>query len=332
MSVQQTYLNITEAKNELQVQSSFDETANVVLFLGDTKELLASLPDKSINLIITSPPYNLGKEYETQIELSKYIDQQSGLINEFTRVLNDTGSICWQVGNYVKNGEVFPLDIYYYKPFRDRGFKLRNRIVWHFGHGLHASKRFSGRYETILWFTKNDNYTFNLDNVRVKQKYPGKRHFKGPNKGKLSGNPKGKNPSDFWNLIETEWEDGIFEIPNVKANHPEKTEHPCQFPIELVERCILALTDEGDRVLDPFAGVGSTIIASIKNNRVGIGAEKEKKYVDIATQRINDFVKGTLPMRPIGKKIHKPSKNDKVAQTPQEWQRHQETLFDSPDS
>jgi adenine-specific DNA-methyltransferase len=140
------------------------------------------------------------------------------------------------------------VDIVLYPVFASLGLHLRNRIVWHFGHGLHASKRFSGRYEVILWFTKGNEYTFNLDAVRVPQKYPDKKYFKGPKKGELSGNPLGKNPSDIW------------EIPNVKANHVEKTIHPCQFPVELIERLVLAMTDEGDWALDPFIGVGTTAL------------------------------------------------------------------------
>lgn len=102
------------------------------------------------------------------------------MIGECVRTLHDSGSICWQVGNYVNNGEIIPLDIALYPIFAGLGLHLRNRSVWHFEHGLHASKRFSGRYEVILWFTKSDRYTFNLDDVRVPQKYPNKKHFKGP--------------------------------------------------------------------------------------------------------------------------------------------------------
>jgi DNA modification methylase len=220
----------------------------------------------------------------------------------------------------VDKGEIFPLDIFYYQIFKKYGLKLRNRIIWHFGHGLHASNRFSGRYETILWFSKTDDYIFNLDNVRVPSKYPGKRHFKGPNKGLLSGNPLGKNPSDIWTIVQQDWESELWDIPNVKSNHPEKTEHPCQYPIELVERCVLALTNENSWVLDPFAGVGSTIIASIKNNRNAIGIEKEELFCNIARQRIKDFNEGNLKIRPIDKPIHIPSGNDKVSKIPTEWQ------------
>jgi DNA modification methylase len=220
----------------------------------------------------------------------------------------------------VDDSEIFPLDIFYYPYFKERGLKLRNRIVWYFDHGLHASKRFSGRYEVMLWFTKSDEYTFNLDSVRVPSKYPGKRNYKpGENYGKPSGNPLGKNPSDIWKLMQHEWEQGLWCIPNVKANHPEKTLHPCQFPIELVERCVLALTNPGDWVLDPFSGVGSAILAALRNERKGIGCEREATYNEIARQRISAFYNGHLGYRPLGKPVHEPTGREKVSQMPAEW-------------
>jgi len=286
---------------------------------GDCLSVLKKIEDGKFDLILTSPPYNVGKSYETKTSIEKYLETQEEIISELVRTLSDKGNLCWQVGNYVDKGEIFPLDIFYYQIFKKHGLKLRNRIVWHFGHGLHASKRFSGRYETLLWFSKTDDYIFNLDNVRVPSKYPGKRHFKGPKKGQPSGNPLGKNPSDIWEIIEQDWDKAMWDIPNVKSNHPEKTDHPCQFPIELVERCVLALTDEGSWVLDPFAGVGSTVIGAIKNNRNGMGIEKEKEYCKIANKRIEDLKEGRLKIRPINKPIHKPTGKDKVAQIPKEW-------------
>ncbi len=291
----------------------------LVLHDGDAYEFLLTLPANSVQLIITSPPYNLGKDYEVRQGLRQYLKQQETIIDELVRVLHSTGSICWQVGNFVQDGEVFPLDIYYYDLFKERGLKLRNRIIWHFQHGLHASRRFSGRYETILWFTKGDNYKFSLDPVRVPSKYPGKRHFKGPNRGKPSGNPLGKNPSDIWEFVIQEWDQELWDIPNVKANHPEKTEHPCQFPIELVERCVLALTDADDWVLDPFCGVGSSLIAGLKHGRRVIGCDKEEAYIEIARQRIQAFYEGHLKIRPLGKPVHQPTGREKVAQVPEEW-------------
>ena len=171
------------------IAPTFDLDAQLVLYHGDTSDFIDTLPDESIQLIVTSPPYNLGKEYEDRVSIERYLEQQAQTIAKLARILRPQGSICWQVGNFVAKGEVFPLDIYYYPIFKRLGLQLRNRIIWHFEHGLHTSKRFSGRYETILWFTKSADYTFNLDPVRVPAKYPGKRHYKGPNKGQPSGNP-----------------------------------------------------------------------------------------------------------------------------------------------
>jgi adenine-specific DNA-methyltransferase len=278
----------------LDISPRFDPSAHAVLYHGDCLNLLATVPDHFAKLVVTSPPYNLGKEYESRQDLNCYLDQQRSVIRECVRVLRDDGSICWQVGNYVFDGEIIPLDLVLYPIFADLGLHLRNRIVWHFEHGLHASKRFSGRYEVILWFTKSNAYTFNLDAVRVPQKYPNKKHFKGPNQGQLSGNPLGKNPSDVW------------IIPNVKSNHVEKTIHPCQFPVELVERLVLALTNEDDWVLDPYMGVGSTAIAALMHSRRAIGAETVEDYLNIARERLSQAEEGRLRIRPMDRPVWDP--------------------------
>lgn len=309
--------------SQVAIADQFDPEANLVLYPGDVNEFLATLPDETATLIITSPPYNLGKAYENRVAIEEYLEIQAETIAQLYRVLKSAGSICWQVGNFVEDGEVFPLDILYYPIFKHLGLFLRNRIVWHFGHGLHTRKRFSGRYETLLWFTKSDDYVFNLDPVRVPAKYPGKRHYKGPNKGQLSGNPKGKNPSDVWQVLLDDWEECFWEIPNVKSNHPEKTIHPCQFPVELVERCVLALTNEDDWVFDPYAGVGSALIAAVKNNRRAMGSEKDPDYVELARERLVEYYNGTLKLRPLGRPVHKPSGQEKVAQIPKEWKSDQ---------
>jgi len=306
--------------NRKTIENHFQPDTDLILYQGDVNDFVATIPDETVSMIITSPPYNLGKEYENRVAIEEYLAAQAQTITQLCRVLKNNGSLCWQVGNFVEEGEVYPLDILYYNLFKDQGLHLRNRIVWHFEHGLHAQQRFSGRYEMLLWFTKSDDYVFNLDPVRVPSKYPGKRHYKGPNKGKPSGNPLGKNPSDVWEIMAQEWETGIWEIPNVKSNHPEKTIHPCQFPVELVERCVLALTNEGDWVFDPYAGVGSSLIAATKNGRRALGSEKETEYVSMARARLNAFFDGTLKTRPIGKAIHQPTGREKVARIPQEWE------------
>lgn len=261
----------------------------------DNLAFMSKLESGSMKLIVTSPPYNIGKAYERRTPLERYIASQEETIAECVRLLHPRGSICWQVGNHVQGGEIFPLDIVLYPVFQRHGLKLRNRIVWHFEHGLHCSKRLSGRHETILWFTKGDDYTFNLDPIRVPSKYPGKKHFKGPKAGQLSGNPLGKNPGDVW----------IF--PNVKNNHVEKTIHPCQFPIELVERLVLSLTDPGDCVLDPFMGVGTTVAGAVMHGRSGYGCDIVREYVDIARNRARRAQVGTLKTRPRDRPVYDPS-------------------------
>ncbi len=262
---------------------------------ADNLAFMSGLSDESMKLIATSPPYNIGKSYESRSSLEEYVEGQAQAIAECVRLLHPQGSICWQVGNHVQRGEVFPLDIVLYNHFKAHGLKLRNRIVWHFEHGLHCSKRLSGRHETILWFTKGDDYTFSLDPIRVPAKYPGKRHFKGPNRGKLSGNPLGKNPGDVWTL------------PNVKSNHVEKTIHPCQFPVELIERLVLSMTDPGDSVFDPYMGVGTTVIASVKHGRYGFGCDVEPAYVEIARDRLQALLAGTLRTRPMDRPVYDPA-------------------------
>ena len=311
--------DIFDTPRQITVSDAYDTDVDVVLFDGDCGDLLKSIPSSSVDLVITSPPYNIGKQYEKKTSLQSYLRNLEPVIEEIVRVVASTGSVCWQVGNYIHKGEVFPLDIYFYEVFKRFDLKLRNRIIWRFGHGLHCSKRFSGRYEVILWFTKSDDYIFNLDPVRVPSKYPGKRRSKGPNRGQPSGNPLGKNPSDIWDVVKQDWEDEVWDIPNVKSNHPEKTEHPCQFPVELVQRCVLALTEPEGVVLDPYCGVGSTIIAALQHDRKAIGAEQDSRYIAITRERIQKFAQGKLPLRPLGKPIHKPTKKDRVAQIPIEW-------------
>ncbi|MBP6013379.1 MAG: site-specific DNA-methyltransferase [Alphaproteobacteria bacterium] len=276
------------------------------------EDFLALAPERGLfDLIVTSPPYNIGKTYEpAQKELSRYLLQQKKVVKELVKRLKPTGSICWQVGNFVENGEIAPLDLEFHKMFRKLGLKLRNRIVWRFRHGLHNTRRFSGRYEVILWYTKSDKYTFNLDAVRVPSKYPGKKHYRGSKKGQYSGHPLGKNPSDVW--------DDFWDIPNVKGNHIEKTAHPCQFPVGLVERLILALTKENDVVFDPYAGVCSAGVAAVVHGRRFIGCEKLKKYTVLGRKRLDLAVAGRARYRHHDKPIYDHTKS-KLSLMPPEF-------------
>jgi adenine-specific DNA-methyltransferase len=267
------------------------------LWQGDVGAFLRGLPAEPLfDLIVTSPPYNLGKSYETRKELDEYIKWQSKIIAQMIPRLRKGGSLCWQVGNFVHNNEIFPLDIEFAPIFKSYKLQLRNRIIWQFGHGLHNQKRFSGRYEVVLWYTNTDKnhpgYTFNLDPVRIEHKYPGKKHFKGPNAGKLSGNPLGKNPEDVW------------DIPNVKANHVEKTEHPCQFPVGLIERLVLALTNVGDTVFDPYAGVASAGVAAAIHGRHFWGCELNSEYTSTGVSRLQEALDGKAVYRPYDKPVY----------------------------
>ena len=290
-----------------QIRKKTLNTNDSLLFNMDVEEMLDSLPEAPIfDLVITSPPYNIGKEYEEKMPLNDYLEWQERIIKKIYLRLKDNGSICWQVGNYLENGCIFPLDIELSYIFRKLNLKLRNRIIWHFGHGMHNKKSFSRRYEVVMWYTKSDDYTFNLDDVRIPAKYPGKKYTRGAKKGQISGNPLGKNPEDVW------------DIPNVKAQHVEKTAHPCQFPVGLIERLVLALSNENDLVFDPFSGVASCGVAALLHDRKYWGCEKMDKYNEIAKERLNSTINGTVKYRPYDKPIMDP-KESSFSKIPEEW-------------
>lgn len=310
---------------------SIHSDLNTKIIQGDSLNVLDTIPDGSVQLILTSPPYNIGKSYErdTKMSLDDYLAWLEPMIIKMCDKIANGGSVCWQTGNFVREGEIFPLDIFFYKIFIKCGLKLRNRIIWRFNFGLHASIRFSGRYETILWFTKGEDYTFNLDPVRVPQLYPGKRHSANKAHGKAgkpSGNPKGKNPADFWTFSANDafFANPVWEMPNVKARHPEKTVHPCQFPHELAERCILALSNPDDLILDPFIGAGTTAIAAVKAGRRVIGIDKSEEYVSLTINRLAALNAGELPLRPSGKEVRTPKAGERVSTKPTEWMQGEE--------
>lgn len=263
------------------------------IWLGDVEEFLGALPlEPLFDLIVSSPPYNIGKCYESKTIFAEYLVWQERIIDLMIPRLKDTGSLCWQVGNFVDNGQIYPLDIEFSPIFKKHGLQLRNRIVWHYGHGLHARRRFSGRYETVMWYTKTGDYIFNLDAVRIPSKYPGKKAFKGPRVGTPSGNPLGKNPEDVWS------------IPNVKSNHVEKTDHPCQFPVGLIERLVLSLTEPGGLVFDPFAGVASAGMAAAIHGRRFVGCELIMSYANTGKTRLQEALDGAAKYRPHDKPIY----------------------------
>lgn len=288
------------------------------LHAGDCAELLRQLPDGSIPLTLTSPPYCIGKAYEDKHRAEDFIEDHEAILPEIVRITKDGGSICWQVGYHVTDGVVMPLDFVVFQILsRFPEIRLRNRIIWTFGHGMHDPNRFCGRHETLLWFTKGADYTFNLDAVRVAQKYPGKKGYKGKKKGEFTGNPLGKNPSDVW-----QHPGDVWDFPNVKARHREKTGHPCQFPIALATRVIKALTKKNGLVLDPYSGAGTTAAAAALTGRRFVGAELEPKYYQIAIDRINAAHAGTLDYRAEDKPVYAPPANTPLTTIPPNWTKH----------
>lgn len=245
------------------------------ILLGDCLDLLNGMPNESVDLIVSSPPYNIGKEYEAKQALSAYLEEQTRVLAECVRVLKPSGSLFWQVGTFADRGALVPLDIRFFPILEGLGLIPRNRIIWVRQHGLHATRKFSGRHETILWFTKSDAHVFNLDPIRVPQKYQNKKHYRGGKKGELSCNPDGKNPGDIW----------VFR--NVKHNHEEQTIHPCQFPEDLIARIVLATTSQGDVVLDPYMGTGTVAVVARDHGRHFVGAEMDAKYHEVATRRMS---------------------------------------------
>ena len=297
----------------MKIYKRFREENRVTLYNGDCLKLLKTIPDEAVDMVITSPPYCMGKAYEDpHDDIETFRIQHKKIFNDIYRILKPGGSVCWQVGYHVSDKCVVPLDYIVYDLFtslsakKESPFILRNRIIWTFGHGLNSTNRFSGRHETILWFSKGKQEGFNLDEVRIPQKYPGKRAYKGPHKGELSGNPLGKNPSDVW------------DIPNVKAQHVEKTDHPCQFPVAIPQRLIKALTSANGLILDPFMGSGTTGVAAIVEGRRFVGAEIQKDYYDVSVMRLNDAVSGTAKIRE-DKPVTEPNTNMSVAKLPEEF-------------
>ncbi len=306
----------------MKIYKRFQQKNQITLYKGDCLKLLKQIPGESVDLVITSPPYCMGKEYEDpHNDIQSFQNEHKRIFSDIYRVLKIGGSLCWQVGYHINEATVFPLDFYVYNIFMEESKKLdvplllRNRIIWTFGHGLNSTQRFSGRHETILWFTKGDKYSFDLDSIRVPQKYPGKRSYKGPNKGNLSGNALGKNPSDVW------------DIPNVKSRHIEKTEHPCQFPIALAGRLIKALTPEDGLVLDPYAGVGTSGASAVLEGRKFVGAEIFPRYYDIAIERIKAALSGELCIRD-DVPVVEPDLNSSVAKLPIEFAEARGLIFD----
>lgn len=265
-----------DSEKEISLPTDIPERFVNKIYLGDCMDMLRELPDNCIDLVVSSPPYNINKVKNDRKPLAEYLDWQRSVLMECHRVLKWSGSLFWQVGTFVDDdGYHLPLDIRFFPILEELRMIPRNRIVWIRPHGVHAQRKFSGRHETLLWFTKSMDYKFYLDPIKVPQKYSNKKYWKGEKKGGLSCDPLGKNPGDVW------------AFRNVRHNHDEDTIHPTQFPEDLIERIVLCTTLPGDRVLDPFMGVGTTAVVAKNFSRIFSGAEINEDYLSISEHRLS---------------------------------------------
>lgn len=256
---------------------------------ADVLDFLEGLPDESIKLHFTSPPYNIGKKYGNGesadvMRFTYFHGWMMQVISEMARTLKPGGVVCLNVGKTLDwTDHLMPLDVLLYEDLRRSGLTFQSRVIWTIPHGLTPAGRLADRHETILIFSKGDKPIFNANAARMPQKQPGKRAFKGPNKGKLSGNPYGAAPTDVW-----------ADIPTVRHNHPDKAlgSHPAQFPVDLAKRAILLYTMPDELVCDPFSGSGSTAVAAIEAGRHFTGADlfyEDLREKRIANAKMDDF-------------------------------------------
>ncbi|AKB03540.1 site-specific DNA-methyltransferase [Vibrio cholerae] len=256
---------------------SFEENG-VAIYQMDCFEAMKKIPDELIDLTITSPPYNIGKEYEELAELSSYIDWCEQWIAEIYRITVPTGTFWLNVGylEVEEKGLAVPIP---YLLWNKTPFYFLQEVVWNYAAGVACKKRFSPRNEKLLWYVKNSqSYTFNLDAVRDPNvKYPNQKK-----NGKLKCNPLGKNPSDVWQITKV--------TSGRNRSSVERTPHPAQFPLALVERMLKSSSNEGDIILDPFMGSGSTAECALRNGRYVVGFELKGEYIEYAQQRIETYL------------------------------------------
>ena len=247
---------------------------NQKIIIGDCRKELKNIKSKSISTIVTSPPYNINKnygKYKDNVnfeEWEKLIDQ---VFKQAKRVLKDNGSFFLNVSPVPnkKTKEIIPLDAICYQIGKKNNFYLRNSIIWHFNNMQNCTNRLSGRWESILWFVKDiNNYIFNLKKIKIP--------YITKNDKRLNPNG-GRNPTDVWyfNRVNnmTKKKLGIEKIPTM-------------YPIPMIERIIKMSTNENDQILDPFVGSGTTLIACANLKRRGIGIDIDKKYRKIIEKRL----------------------------------------------
>ena len=251
-----------------------------LIYAGDCLDLLRRLPSGVIDLTVTSPPYNIGKAYESIRPLHEYVDWCGEWMTEIHRVTSPTGAFWLNVGYIPVPGHAKALPLPYLL-WDKSPFHLVQEVVWNYGAGVTTKSMFCPRNEKYLWYAKSlDKYTFNLDEVRDPDvKYPNQKK-----NGKLRCNPLGKNPGDVWAIPKVT----TGEDMTGRRASPERTSHPAQFPEAVIDRIVRACSNPGDLVLDPFLGSGTTAVVALDNEREAIGFEIKPEYVDIACGRIRN--------------------------------------------
>ena len=248
----------------------------ILIYQGDALELLPMLPKSAIDLTITSPPYNIGKEYEQIRELPDYIDWCEQWIRLIYNATSPTGAFWLNVGYLSVPGTAKALPIPYLL-WNHIDFYLIQEIVWNYGAGVASRKSFSPRNEKFLWYVKDEQeYIFHLDAIRDPNvKYPYQRK-----NGKIKCNPLGKNPTDVWSFPKV-------TSGNLRSSQ-ERTAHPAQFPLAVIDRIIKACSNPQDVILDPFIGSGTTAEAALRNRRQVVGFELRPDYIKITQERIQE--------------------------------------------
>lgn len=254
------------------------EVEKVAIYQMDCLQGMRLLSDELVDLTITSPPYNIGKEYEELAELEDYVSWCEKWIAEIHRLTTNNGSFWLNLGYFEVESRGLAVPIPYLL-WDKTPFYFLQEVVWNYAAGVACKKRFSPRNEKLLWYVKNSNdYTFNLDDVRDPNvKYPNQKK-----NGILKCNPLGKNPSDVWQITKV--------TSGKNRSSVERTPHPAQFPMDMVERMMKSSSNIGDLILDPFMGSGSTAECALRNDRFVIGFEINDSYIGYAEQRIENYL------------------------------------------
>lgn len=251
------------------------ESKNFLLFNADMLSSLENIKAKLIDLTVTSPPYNIGKEYEKVRPINEYVAWSKKWIGQVYKVTKKNGAFVLNLGyiSIERKGHAVPLP---YLLWNKTKFYLNQEIVWNYGAGVAASKYLSPRNEKLLWYVKDmNNYTFNLDEIRDPDiKYPNQKK-----NGKIRVNSIGKNPSDVWM---------VAKVTSGKDRaSSERTPHPAQFPVDLIERAIKGFSNPGDIIMDPFMGSGTVAEVALANRRKVIGFEVNSNYCELIRERVN---------------------------------------------